>query len=72
MESKGPDDALRMVQDDLNLHILCIFEGTVLLDAALMVSAENLTKHAKHEPFKHQSQLQTIHMKYQDLFSLKN
>ena len=34
MAIKGLDDTLHNAHDDLNLHILCIFEGSFSLDAA--------------------------------------
>ena len=37
MESKGPDDTLRMRQDDLNQCILHMFENTFPLEAAHMI-----------------------------------
>ena len=37
MERKGSDDIFAHAQDDLNLHILCIFEDTLSLDAANLI-----------------------------------
>ena len=37
MESKGLDDNFAHAQDDLNLCILCIFNGTFSLDVAYFI-----------------------------------
>ena len=46
MESKGTDDTLHMYRNDLNRHILCMFQVTFLIDAAhisvLIVSFSSL------------------------------
>ena len=37
-EEQRPERYAPYAQDGLNLHILCMFEGTFLLDAAHMIS----------------------------------